>query len=84
MGSSVGLGGAERVRRTWFWPAGTRAPSSVNPGGASFRTTAISLEKPSRRRAYTVRGTLMPPRTLTLEGTTRKAKSGRGGLMRKR
>ena len=83
-GSSNGDCGALSVRVTWSLFAGTRAPLNVNPLGASFKARVISPENPSFRTEYTVMGTDAPARTLTLAGTTRKAKSGRGALMRSR
>jgi hypothetical protein len=83
-GSLRGAGGTVSVSRTWSWLGGTRPPPKANPAGAPFKASAISLENPSLRRAYTVMGTVVPPRALMLDGTSRNSKSGRGGLMRSR
>ncbi len=80
----MGLPGTDSVIRTWSWFAGTWAPPSAKPAGASFIETAIGPAKPSWRSAYTVSGTVVPPRTLMLDGTTRSAKSGSGALIRRR
>ena len=61
---------------------GNSGDSALSTPSMIFK--AISPEKPSLRRAWTVTGMFALPRALRLDGTIRKAKSGRGELIRKR
>ena len=64
---------------------GTRARWSLKPGGGFPGPAGCRRRSRVRRRsAYTVMGTSVPARAMTLEGTTRNSKSGRGGRMCRR
>ena len=58
--------------------------SAPAPSGMSLNERAISPSKPSLPKAKTVTGVSRQELALMHDGTTRSAKSGRGGLIRKR
>ena len=75
------VGGSVNVSRSLSALPGTTPPLSWNPAGGSTSARWIGSSKPSRRRAWTVIGTVAPGRAMMQDGTTRKSKSGRGGRM---
>ena len=79
-----GCMGTVSVSRDLRLPGGDHRAAQAETGRGVFQFQVDRPVKPSRRRAYTVIGTAAPARALTLDGTTRSAKSGRGGLIRRR